>query len=229
MKVLYFYLIGVLFFESISYYHNHFPEILYKKEIPISVSKLNRLPNDTSWTESIKFQSQVRNVVFYNGSKSVFTFKSTIVLNVFEWLYTLFEFIIIYFLYALESKNKCIKKLFKLFSFVFIAYTLYEAIFSPWNNDFVILEYLVIISISIIYYYQLLIDLDIPKLSEYYFIYFNAAFLIYFSGSFFIFLFQNQIIDLDIKLMLTLHIFHSLLNIFYLSTLTIGIWKINKK
>lgn len=142
--------------------------------------------------------------------------------------FTLLEYVCIFCMFYFTSHHKWIKIYFKHITFLFIVGSVLEIVFA--TEDYLLLvEYIFIISFALIFYLELLQNLNVPKLNEYPFFYFNTAFLIYFCGSFFIFLFSKQVISLDKTMIKVIMLFHSLLNILYLSLITLGIWKVSKK
>ena len=143
--------------------------------------------------------------------------------------FTLFEFLCIYAMFYFETPHKWIKIYFKYIALFFIVFTIIEFIMWPDKDYLMMVEYLLVIVMSLIFFYQLLSNLNVPKLGSYPFFYFNTAFLIYFCGSFFIFLFSKQVTALDKDIIKMITMFHSLLNIFYLSLITTGIWKATRK
>ena len=149
--------------------------------------------------------------------------------NIPSSVFTLCEYICIYCMFYFTSQLKFITKYLKYIAFLFFAFTITELILWPEEDYLIMVEYFLIIALSLLYYFELLKNLNVPTLSNYPFFYFNTAFLIYFCGSFFIFLFSKQVTYLDKTIIKSITLFHSLLNIFYLSLITIGIWKVNKK
>ena len=144
-------------------------------------------------------------------------------------IFTLLEYISIYSMFYFTSQHQWIKVYFKYVALFFIVFTIIELIFWPEEDYLIVVEYLLIITLTLIYYFELLRNLNVPVLSNFPFFYFNTAFLIYFCGSFFIFLFSKQVTYLDKTIIKSITLFHSLLNILYLSLIATGIWKANKK
>jgi hypothetical protein len=144
-------------------------------------------------------------------------------------LFTLLEYLCIYTLFYFETTNKLIRGYFRIFAAFFIIFTGVELVMCPHEDYLLMLDYLLVIVLALLFFYQLLSNLTVERLKDYPFFYFNTAFLIYFCGSFFIFLFSKQVSTLDKDLIKMISMFHCLLNIFYLSFITIGIWKVSRK
>ncbi len=88
-------------------------------------------------------------------------------------------------------------------------------------------ETVIVIALSITYFFRLINNVLIPKLTDYYLFWLNTSFLIYFCGSLFIFIFENFILYNQDKNMRNLWILHNFFNIVYniLLAKSIYTWK----
>ncbi|MES2763740.1 MAG: hypothetical protein V4677_16110 [Bacteroidota bacterium] len=144
-------------------------------------------------------------------------------------LFTLLECLCIYAMFYFETTGKWFRVYLLFIPVFFIVFTIIELILWPGNDYLIIPEYLTVIVMALLFFYHLLTKLNVPKLINYPFFYFNTAFLIYFCGSFFMFLFSKQVSVLDKDIIKMITLFHCFLNIFYLSLITTGIWKTTRK
>ncbi len=106
-------------------------------------------------------------------------------------VFTLLEYLCIYAMFYFETTHRIIKGYFKLIAWFFTMFTVAEIIFFPQEDYLLMADYLLVIFMALLFFYQLLSNLTIARLKDYPFFYFNTGFLIYFCGSFFIFLFSN--------------------------------------
>lgn len=146
--------------------------------------------------------------------------------------FTYLEFVFILYIFYLEWNTR---KFFLRAIIVLLFYTAFFVIstisigtLNRANNFATALEPLILVFLSIYYFFNLLNRLDLPKLNEYYFFWINTAFLIFFSVAFFVYIFAEQITthtssDIVRKLWYLQNVFH----IIYNCILSVGIskWK----
>lgn len=143
-------------------------------------------------------------------------------------IYSMFEFLIILYIYYKEFHFKkqyplyVICLLFIFLSLINISLTHHDAIAYA-------IDAALIASFSVFYFFRLSNDITIPKLTNFYFFWINSAFLFYFSTSFFVFLFMHNVNTLGHTISLFLWSIHMLANISYNVLFIIGIFKIKKK
>lgn len=86
---------------------------------------------------------------------------------------------------------------------------------SKHNNFLITIETVIVIVLSITYFFRLINNVQIPKLTDYYLFWLNTSFLIYFCGSLFIFIFETFILYNHDKNVRNLWILHNIFNIVY--------------
>lgn len=146
-------------------------------------------------------------------------------------LFTIAEYSLIVYIFWLELKRKNFKIIISAFSMLFFILTIFSV--SYFNdldlaNDIATTsESILIITLGILYFHKIFTDLDIPKLTNYYYFWLNSAFLLYFSTALFLFLFKSYIKKMD-ELAPFLWSIHLIINITYNILLAIGICKHRK-
>ncbi|MDX2174387.1 MAG: hypothetical protein SFY56_14895 [Bacteroidota bacterium] len=146
--------------------------------------------------------------------------------------FDIFELLIISYLYWLQFNNRVLK--FTIVSFVGIYLISIVYFFLTHQNIENIINYAdvieasIIIILSLIFFFKVLADLEIPKLTAYPFFWFNSAFLLYFGTSFFLFLFNNNLRSFNETIVLFLNAIHLLMNICFNTILSIGLCKVKK-
>lgn len=160
-------------------------------------------------------------ISFYCAEKGISTF------FIFH-VYTIFAGVFIYFIYKYEIVNKYIKRSFLWATLVFVILSLYYLVFqnglSQYNSEpYTILSTLVIV-LSVYYFYELFIKLEIPYLTKHYFFWVNSAFLIYFASTFFLTVFENFLIQPGVELDLVLWPIQHAATIIFNLIIAKGIW-----
>lgn len=157
-------------------------------------------------------------------------FKQSI--SYFLFSYTVFEFFLIMFLFWLEFKKKSFRILIGFLCTLYIIGFLIP-LFQNKNIDVIqdiidIIEAIAIILLSITFFFKTIIDLEIPKLTNYPFFWLNSSFLLYFGGNFSIILFNNTMKGFDETLVSFLMYIHHIINITYNVLIAIAICKVKK-
>ena len=148
------------------------------------------------------------------------------------FLFTIIETGLISYMFIKEFKQKHYTYFIKIGLSLFLISSIAALFF--YKNCFLAddfsrpFEFALIVCFAIMFFYKVFIDLIIPNLLNYYFFWFNTAFLVYFGANFILFLLFPYV-DKENKYFLSvLGIFHLLINIIYNILLSIGIWKIKK-
>lgn len=149
-----------------------------------------------------------------------------------QFAFTVFEFLIISYLYWCEFTKKSYRLMIILFasSFLITIITLcclYQQIdlITDIASD---IEAILIIILSIVFFFKVLTDLQIPNLTQYSFFWLNAAFLMYFGTAFFLYLFNNTIKHFNETIIYFLAALRHIINITFNILLAIGICKVKK-
>lgn len=149
-----------------------------------------------------------------------------------QFAFTIFEFLIIVYLYWLEFTKKTFRLMITLFVLSFIiAIVILFCLQQPIDvitdiaSD---IEAVIIIIFSIIFFFKALTDLQIPNLTQYPFFWLNAAFLMYFGTAFFLYLFNNTIKHFNETIIYFLAAIRHIINITFNILLAIGICKVKK-
>jgi hypothetical protein len=170
---------------------------------------------------------------------SILTEVVTIALNAFDYplfqlqfLYAVFEFFLITYLYWLEFRKKSYRITIGFLCSIYII-GMCIPFLQHKNIDVIhdiidIIEAITIILLSIIFFFKTIIDLEIPKLTNYPFFWLNSAFLLYFGANFFIILFNNTMKEFDQTIVYFLTSIHHIINITYNVLIAIAICKIKK-
>jgi hypothetical protein len=95
-----------------------------------------------------------------------------------------------------------------------------------WINT---IETLIVLTYSVIYLFRLIDNMNIEKLTDYYFFWINTAFLTYFSAVFFVFLFSYKILtNTGPDYAIDLWSIHNTFHILYNFLLAFGVYKWKK-
>ncbi len=151
--------------------------------------------------------------------------------NTVALLFTVIEYSSIACIFWLEFKKKAFRIIIYVFSILFFILTvLGMTYFNAFKDDIsTTSEGIIIITLGILYFLKIFNDLDIPKLTNYYFFWLNSAFLLYFSTALFLFSFKSYIKTIDDQSVSNfLWGIHLIINIAYNILLTIGICKHRK-
>lgn len=149
-----------------------------------------------------------------------------------QFSYAVFEFFLIAYLYWLEFQKKSYRILIGCLCSIYVI-GMFIAFFQHKNIDVIqdiidIIEAIAILLLSITFFFKTIIDLEIPKLTNYPFFWLNSAFLLYFGANFFIILFNNTMKEFDQTLVYFLMSIHHIINITYNVLIAIAICKIKK-
>lgn len=146
--------------------------------------------------------------------------------------FTYVEFMAILFIYERQWNKQKLRLPFLVIALVFSFYFALNFFTDALNNFYVYIntfEALTIIVLSIFYFFTLVNNLHLPKLTQFYFFWFNTAFLVYFSAVLFVFLFMNYILDPNASQSVkNLWLIHNTFHIIYNCTLAIGLLKWKK-
>jgi hypothetical protein len=157
------------------------------------------------------------------------TGKTNIIISL---LFTITEYLLIAYIFWLELERKKFRLIIYIFSVLFFILTLYSVLLfnNPNLADDILTtsESVILITLGILYFYKIFTDLDIPKLTNYYFFWVNSAFLLYFSTALFLFLFKSYIKTIEPELGRFLWGIHLIINITSNILLSIGICKHRK-
>lgn len=151
--------------------------------------------------------------------------KNNIVWNMF----TVLECTLIARIYFLRSEVEKSRRIITFFYFLFLllafatlilkkGFNLPQSILSIYESWFFII-------LSYSYFFKMVRELNVDRLTDYYFAWINSAILIYFCMSFFLFLFDWYLEQSDLATYSILYTPHLLVNIAYNILLSIGIWK----
>jgi hypothetical protein len=147
-------------------------------------------------------------------------------------LFTLieFSFIISFFKIFFDQFNRSIFHYILLA--IFFTVVIYTSFISDalklMDNLSVSIESIIFIIYSLFSFYTIMKNLIYDNLLATPFFWINSAILIYFSGNLFLFAFSNHLQKHDGNTNLQLSVIHSIFNILYYITLTIGFWKARK-
>lgn len=146
--------------------------------------------------------------------------------------FAIFEFIMIAYIFWLEFYKRSLKITIIGFVIAYLIGLIITFIFTNTTGNVIdvadIMEASFIIILSIIFFFNVFTDLEIPKLTNYPFFWLNSAFLVYFGTAFFLFLFNNAAKDFDKAIVYFLTAIHHIVNIAYNILITIAICKVKK-
>ena len=143
--------------------------------------------------------------------------------------FTLLETFLFAYLYYLEFTSKRARRIVLglLFTYILSAIILFRNFKSYAAPDNIIctLECCLMIAFAISFFYKVHKELNIPKLTQHYFIHINSGILIYFSTSLILFLFLDYFDHCSRAEFQRLWSLHLIANITYNIFFTVGIWK----
>lgn len=143
--------------------------------------------------------------------------------------FTLLETTLLLIIYYLKFETKNQKRLIVSFYCLFIALSIYLFIikkgFNKQDNILNTFESAVFMSCAYFYFFILMKELKILKITDDYFTWINAAILIYFSAGFVMFLFNEYIENLYINLFYLVYCLYLISSIAFNIILSMGIWK----
>jgi hypothetical protein len=147
--------------------------------------------------------------------------------------FTLIEFLSIILIYYFQWDTPKLLSLFVTLGVAFGSYFFVSLFWSIQLDNFYVhintFEAITVIFLSIFYFFTLVQNLNIPKLTQFYFFWFNAAFLIYFSVVLSVFLFMNYILDPNASQPVkNLWLLHNIFHVVYNCILAVGILKWKK-
>lgn len=146
--------------------------------------------------------------------------------------FDVFELVTISYLYWLQFNNRALKIVIGILVSIYLISIIYFFV-THQNIENVInyadvIEASIIIILSLIFFFKVLADLEIPKLTAYPFFWFNSAFLLYFGTNFFLFLFNNNLRGFNETIVLFLNAIHLIMNVCFNSILSVGLCKVKK-
>jgi hypothetical protein len=149
-----------------------------------------------------------------------------------QFIFTIFEFLTIAYIFW----NELNKPILRIMITSFIALYFISLFASYWLTQKLstvidiadISEAGIIIILSVIFFFKVLTDLEIPKLTDYPFFWLNSAFLMYFGTTFFLYLFNNAAKEFDQPIVYFLAVIHHIMNITYNILITIALCKVRK-
>ncbi len=146
-----------------------------------------------------------------------------------QHIFTIIECGLIAWIYLFQFVNKWHKTIVYVVFCIFLLTSIVILIFKGGYNrgDSILstFESCFIMTLSGIYILKNLREITLSKLSDSYFSWLNAGFLIYFSTSFFLFLFNDYIESCELTIAYILYSLHLISNIAYNILLGIGVWK----
>ena len=147
-------------------------------------------------------------------------------------LFTFAEFVLIALIYRKNFKKKS-KDYLGAFLLIVAVYLLVNPIYPSnlfeFNSWARMIESLVLIILSMLWFIKIFQEMKIVKLSEHPMFYINSGVLLYFAGNFFIFTYYNLVVNQNQELMSNIWNIHSVLNIVFNILLAIAIWKMRVK
>ena len=147
-------------------------------------------------------------------------------------LFTFAEFVLIALIYRKNFKKKS-KDYLGAFLLIVAVYLLVNPIYPSnlfeFNSWARMIESLVLIILSMLWFIKIFQEMKIVKLSEHPMFYINSVVLLYIEGNFFIFTYYNLVVNQNQELMSNIWNIHSVLNIVFNILLAIAIWKMRVK
>jgi hypothetical protein len=144
--------------------------------------------------------------------------------------FTLFETALILYIYYLKFEAKSMKSIIIIFAAVFFLLAVFLLFIKQGINkqDNVLntIESAFLMGLAYSYFYNLTNEVNVNKLSDFYFTWINAGVLIYFSGGFVMFLFNEYIEGFFIQQFYLVYCLYLFASIVYHILLTVGIWRI---
>jgi len=147
-------------------------------------------------------------------------------------VYTIAEFFLLGYIYHLILKDN----LKNLVLYIIAGFTIFSIINSlfiqkitEFNTYARTVENILLILLSIIYFYTVLKDLKIKRLSKEPMIWINMGVLFYFSCSLFLFIFSNILLNLSMKINDVMWFVHGIFNLTLYLFITIALWLAPKK
>ena len=131
-----------------------------------------------------------------------------------------FSFLYIYFI--IWKKNKTYKTVFRLlllsFLLVFVYSVTFLGLFSKSNHVVNTFMCITFSFLSVLYFFQLLDNFEMPRLSDNYLLWLNTAIMIFFFGTLFLSIFRNQIMDKNSS-----EVIHNLWNLYNVFNISFNI------
>jgi len=144
--------------------------------------------------------------------------------------FTIAECSLFIFIYLSQFEGQQTKMLIKVFFLIFLILAFFIFVLNKGFNkqDSVLSSYeaVLLITLSISYFYKVMSELNIAKLNDYYFAWINTGVLIYFIIGFLLFFFSGYIERRGLRTHNFLYSLHWISNIAYNILLALGIWKI---
>lgn len=143
--------------------------------------------------------------------------------------FTLLECFLISLMFYVNLDRKTYRQMILIFFILFSTLAIYLLLvkngYDKVDNILNTFEAGFFIILTYSYFYSLLKELNISKLTQYYFIWINSAFLIYFNACFLMFLFKEQLEKLEINQFYLVYSLFLIVNLTRNIMLSIGIWK----
>jgi hypothetical protein len=147
--------------------------------------------------------------------------------------FAIFEFLMISIIFWFEFRKRALKITIIGFVIAYLIGLIITFILTNSAGNVIdvadIMEASFVIMLSIIFFFNVFTDLEIPTLTNYPFFWLNSAFLVYFGVAFFLFLFNNAAKDFDKAIVYFLTAIHHIVNITYNILITIAICKVKKQ
>lgn len=184
-----------------------------------------------------KISVEVKNIVLFTiviflASLYEFVFSYTLQIGVKYWftIYNILAFLSIHhFFYLLLNKKH--KIIFALFTVVFLFF-LYQY-YTYWiDYDFIVvssyfnsLQTIIILTLSILWFRRVFVNLELQSFSESPSFYFVSGLILYYSGTVFLFLLSHSIFETDKNSFFEYWLLNIILNLVLRILILAGIWK----
>ena len=147
--------------------------------------------------------------------------------------YTLLELIIISLIYNIEFKGFLPKYLIEGIIIIFVLFSTINFFliqgFISLNSYQRIIECIVLIIFSLLFFYKTAQELKVKELSKEPMFWFSVGVLLYFSGGLFIFIFSNFLLNFSKELRVSIWTIYTFFLIMFYFFTTIALWVSNKK
>ena len=147
-------------------------------------------------------------------------------------VHTIIEFALLAGVYLHAFDGFVRKRIIRITLISFVALNLLSNLFlqdfEQFNSYVKIVEAIVLIVFSLLYFYKLASELKVSKLERHPMFWINAAVLIYFGSNLFVFLYSNYILFYSQELGIRIWFIHALFFVLHNCLLAIGLWTVPK-
>lgn len=205
---------------KIAFFIAHVSSLSVLIPLGLAIAHWKKLPNEISllrWALIASFIIDLTSFFFMNFSMNTHPLGNTYLFIQFSILFYIFSFY--------NSRKKVLRFLYAFFVFFYAINLFFIQSPQVFNTNSNVIASLILIGLSISYFYRLLNELSIFHIHRLPMLWLSFATLIYYSGTLFLFLVSNYLFQSTDEVNIMMWILHNLLNIIKNILFAIALWQ----